>query len=255
MPRTDMKININGQMVALPEGFDDYIDWSRAAIVELDMHGGHLDPEPDCPAPSARGRDIIDDVNKFNQACRDLGIPIVHIVNTYRREIDEGKESAWRRITEEHYSLLGEKYVAMTKNFCNLALEDTKWSTLVVENKPGDVVVNTKKRVTAFETTDLDLVMRALGKDVMVITGIMTNCCDLCTAYYAGKQGLQGHPLLRHDPRLEPERRSCRRTHVLPLHRPEHQLRRTASRVARAEGVKKRIEPNRLFVNSCGQLW
>ena len=80
MPRTDMKININGQMVALPEGFDDYIDWSRAAIVELDMHGGHLDPEPDCPAPSARGRDIIDDVNKFNQACRDLGIPIVHIV-------------------------------------------------------------------------------------------------------------------------------------------------------------------------------
>lgn len=68
MPRTDMKININGQMVALPEGFDDYIDWSRAAIVELDMHGGHLDPEPDCPAPSARGRDIIDDVNKFNQA-------------------------------------------------------------------------------------------------------------------------------------------------------------------------------------------
>ena len=170
MPRTDMKININGQMVVLPEGFDDYIDWSRAAIVELDMHGGHLDPEPDCPAPSARGRDIIDDVNKFNQACRDLGIPIVHIVNTYRREIDEGKESAWRRITEGHYSLLGEKYVAMTKN------------------KPGDVVVNTKKRVTAFETTDLDLVMRALGKDVMVITGIMTNCCDLCTAYYAGSK-------------------------------------------------------------------
>ena len=76
----------------------------------------------------------------------------------------------------------------MTKNFCNLALEDTKWSTLVVENKPGDVVVNTKKRVTAFETTDLDLVMRALGKDVMVITGIMTNCCDLCTAYYAGSK-------------------------------------------------------------------
>ena len=37
MPRTDMKININGQMVVLPEGFDDYIDWSRAAIVELDM--------------------------------------------------------------------------------------------------------------------------------------------------------------------------------------------------------------------------
>ena len=58
----------------------------------------------------------------------------------------------------------------------------------MVENKPGDIVVNTKKRVTAFETTDLDLIMRALGRDVMVITGIMTNCCDLCTAYYAGSK-------------------------------------------------------------------
>ena len=30
--------------------------------------------------------------------------------------------------------------------------------------------------------------MKALDKDVMVITGIMTNCCDLCTAYYAGSK-------------------------------------------------------------------
>ena len=59
---------------------------------------------------------------------------------------------------------------------------------IVQELQPGDIVVNTKKRVTAFETTDLDLIMRALGRDVMVITGIMTNCCDLCTAYYAGSK-------------------------------------------------------------------
>ena len=41
MSLTGMKININGNMVPLPEGFEDYIDWSCAAIVELDMHGGH----------------------------------------------------------------------------------------------------------------------------------------------------------------------------------------------------------------------
>ena len=186
MAYTDMKININGSMVPLPEGFEDYIDLNRAAIVELDMHGGHLDPEPDCPAPSARGRDIIDDVNRFNAACRELGVPVVHIVNTYRAGDYEGVQSGWRRITEGHYSMLG--MLESTKNYGNLALENTKWSTLLVENKPEDIVVNTKKRVTAFETTDLDLVMKALGKDVMVITGIMTNCCDLCTAYYAGSK-------------------------------------------------------------------
>ena len=88
-----MKININGQMVPLPEGFDDYLDWRRTAVVELDMHGGHLDPEPDCPAPSPRGREIIAQVNRFNQACRDLGVPVIHVVNTYRTGDFEGVES------------------------------------------------------------------------------------------------------------------------------------------------------------------
>ena len=118
--------------------------------------------------------------------CRALGIPVIHIVNTYRAGDFEGVESGWRRITEGHYSMLGMS--ESTKYYGNLGLENTKWSALVVENKPEDIVVNTKKRVTAFETTDLQMVMSALNKDVMVITGIMTNCCDLCTAYYAGSK-------------------------------------------------------------------
>jgi nicotinamidase-related amidase len=188
MPITDMKININGQMVSLPEGFDDYIDWRRAAVVELDMHGGHLDPGPECPAGSPRGREIIEDINRFNQACRELGIPVIHVVNTYRAGDFEGVESGWRRMTEGHYSMLPEDKHPTTKYYGNLGLENSIWSTLFVENKPEDIVVDTKKRVTAFETTDLDLVLRALDKDVLVITGIMTNCCDLCSAYYAGSK-------------------------------------------------------------------
>lgn len=106
MAHTDMKIILNGQLVPLPEGFEDYIDPQRAVIVELDMHGGHLDPEPDCPAPSPRGRELVGPVNEFNRACRALGVPVVHVVNTYRTGDFEGRQSAWRRITEGHYSML-----------------------------------------------------------------------------------------------------------------------------------------------------
>lgn len=152
------------------------------------MHGGHLDPEPDCPAPSPRGRELVGPINEFNRACRALGVPVVHVVNTYRTGDFEGRQSAWRRITEGHYSMLSPELFACTKYYGNLGLEGTKWSALLVENPPEDIVIDTKKRVTAFETTDIDLVMRSLGRDVIVITGIMTNCCDLCSAYYAGSK-------------------------------------------------------------------
>ena len=188
MAQTDMKIILGGQTVSLPEGFEDYLDLSRAVIVELDMHGGHLDPEPDCPAPSPRGRELVGPINEFYRACRALGVPVVHVVNTYRTGDFEGRQSAWRRITEGHYSMLSPELFACTKYYGNLGLEGTKWSALLVENPPEDIVIDTKKRVTAFETTDLDLVMRSLGRDVIVITGIMTNCCDLCSAYYAGSK-------------------------------------------------------------------
>ena len=58
--------------------------------------------------------------------------------------------------------------------------------------------------------------MRALGKDVMVITGIMTNCCDLCTAYYAGSKDYKVILCFDMTRGSNPSDRSCRRTHVLP---------------------------------------
>jgi len=188
LPITNVTANVNLESVLLPEGFDDYLDLSRAVIVELDMHGGHLDPEADCPAPNARGRVLIDPINQFNAKCRELGVPVIHIVNTYRMGDFEGVDSAWRRITEGHRSMLPPEVKGPDCPFCNLALEGTKWSQLVVECKENDYVVDTKKRITAFETTDLDFLLKQLDKDIVVITGIMSDCCDLCSAYYAGSK-------------------------------------------------------------------
>ena len=47
--------------------------------------------------------------------------------------------------------------------------------------RPGDVVV-TKRRVSAFFGTDLDLILRTRGIDSVIITGIATNVCCETTA-------------------------------------------------------------------------
>ena len=49
-----------------------------------------------------------------------------------------------------------------------------------VEPQPGDVVV-TKKRVSAFAGSDLEMVLRSLGVDSLVLTGIATSGVVLST--------------------------------------------------------------------------
>ena len=53
---------------------------------------------------------------------------------------------------------------------------------------PEDVVVR-KRRASAFAGTDLDLVLRARGVDVVTITGVATSAMVAATAYDAADRG------------------------------------------------------------------
>ena len=51
--------------------------------------------------------------------------------------------------------------------------------------KEGDYVVDTKKRYNCFYMTDLDFILRNLGADTVIITGINTSSCCLNTSFEA----------------------------------------------------------------------
>ena len=51
--------------------------------------------------------------------------------------------------------------------------------------EPGDRVVSTKKRYDCFLGTDLDLVLRTMGVNTLLITGVNTNSCVLATTIAA----------------------------------------------------------------------
>jgi len=64
--------------------------------------------------------------------------------------------------------------------------EGTKWLDLMVEHDPDvDYYVRTKKRLSAFFPTDLEFLLRKLDVDNIVISGTMTDACDLSTAFAA----------------------------------------------------------------------
>ena len=146
----------------------------RPVVVAVDMHRGHLDPAvATLPLPVARSRALIARTAPILSALRVGGIPIVHVVTIYRTPHESesnpfwgGKRSATRARSLEH----------------NLA--GSPGTQIVPElYAPSDIVVNTKKRYSAFLHTDLEFVLRELGAKTVLLAGVNTNSCILCTSF------------------------------------------------------------------------
>jgi nicotinamidase-related amidase len=162
---------------------DAYLDPRVSAVVCIDMHEGHLSDSPDCPCPAPRGRKLVEPINKFHDAARSNGVRIIHIRSGLRisgADDVNGIPSAWRLGFGE--------YVGGIKNADQHAIEGTYWTKLATRVGPEDEMVSTKKRLSAFYPTDLDFLLRQMGVTTIVLVGIMTDCCILCTAFDASNR-------------------------------------------------------------------
>ncbi len=148
----------------------------RPAIVAIDCHRGHLDPAvatmPATPEVAAR----LTEANRvFFERARAINIPIVHMVTTNRDVAEIRANPFWR--------LLSQDPKATRKNAMRHNLAGSPGCTIMPGlEKPGDIVVNTKKRYDCFQGTDLDITLRTHNINCVLITGINTNSCVLATA-------------------------------------------------------------------------
>ena len=175
-----MRTYVYGKPHEARDLFEDYLDPARTAIVSIDMHRGHLDPSPQCPCPAPRAREIVAPIDAFHDGARVLGIPIIHVRTVLRRGgIDDirGISSAWRRT----FPL----YVGEIPNSDAHAIEGSPWTEFVTRVAPDDLIVETKKRLSAFYPTNLDFLLRNMRIDALVLNGGFTDCCILNTAFDA----------------------------------------------------------------------
>ncbi len=179
-----MDAYVYGKKRALPPGFDQYFSRVNTAVVSIDMHAGHLADTPDCPCPAPRAREIVDPINKFHAACRDLGIPIIHVRTILRKGgIDDvrGLKAAWR--------LTFPLYVGPIPNSDESGIEGSEWTTFATDVQPDDLIIQTKKRLSIFFPTDLDFLLRNMGVRTLVLNGGFTDCCILNAAFEGSNYG------------------------------------------------------------------
>ncbi len=114
-----------------------------------------------------QAEDIVPRLARLLDAARRLGVPVIHVVDTHYPGVDA------------EFRLWGPHAVAGSPE------------ARIVEElgpKDGDFVVH-KRRYDGFVYTDLDLLLRELGVDTVIVTGIHTHICVQQTvmgAFYRG---------------------------------------------------------------------
>jgi nicotinamidase-related amidase len=169
------------------------IDPARTAIVAVDMHRGHLDPEvATMPCSREDSERVVREAGKLLSFARARQIPVIHVVLVYRNIPGIGSEAKARpfyqcvsRIKDEtNRSTPGRKALMMEHN-----IEGSVQTQIIPQlYEKGDFVINNKKRQDCFMGTDLEILLHTLNVDTTVIIGINTNTCVLSTAYTANNK-------------------------------------------------------------------
>ncbi|MDR7434861.1 MAG: isochorismatase family cysteine hydrolase [Armatimonadota bacterium] len=166
----------------------------ETAVVLVDAHRGHLDPEvATMPVAPEDARRVRENLGRLVREARALGIPVIHVVMTHRRIPYPGAESMsnpfWRAVEAAKQSLTPGRPSTISGH----NLEGSVQTEIIPEvgPEPSDYVIRSKKRLSAFYGTDLEFLLRTLKVSTVVLGGINTNTCVLCTAFDAFNRDFQ----------------------------------------------------------------
>ena len=146
---------------------DSYFDLrpSNSALLVIDMQNGFLEPGALLEVPA--GRAIIPGLRSLIEHCRKRSMPVVWIQLDSRRP---------------YGGVLLEKYPALEQQ--QVLFKGTKSFELFDEMpKPLDNEFNIiKHKYDSFHGTNLDILLRNLDVENVIITGVTSNCCCESTA-------------------------------------------------------------------------
>lgn len=113
------------------------------------------------------------------RAAREAGATIMHVPISFA--------AGYRELTGTPYGIL--KGVVD-----NGAFRQGEWGAAIVDvltPEPGDIVVEGKRGLDAFPSTNLDFILRSKGIRTVAIAGFLTNCCVESTMRSAYERGYE----------------------------------------------------------------
>ncbi len=139
----------------------EHIDPSTTAMIVVDMQNDFV--APGAPMQSRAGLAMMPLLQRALGCCRESGIPVIYTAHVHRAMgCDFGLLRHAPAIAQGEALVAGSVGAAI---FPEIAPRD-------------DEIVISKHRFSAFYGTDLEIILRGLGVNTVVITGVTTeNCC------------------------------------------------------------------------------
>lgn len=161
------------------------------ALLIVDMQNDFVDPA--APLSTPRATAIIPRIKELATACRERQFPVIYTQEMHRPGLEDFG-------IEHHFEPIH-------------CVEGSAGGEVVAELTPveGDHVINPKRRYDAFLGTELDLLLRCLKVENLLITGVCTDICVISTAFHARNldyrcfvvaDGVDGTSQERHDAAL-----------------------------------------------------
>lgn len=150
-------------------------DPDRTAVLVIDMQNDFV--EEGAPLEFPEGRRIIPAIQRILEAARGRGLPVVHAAHVHRAGgADQGiHRELYPPVAAGEALVDGERGAEIHAELTPL---------------PGEPVIK-KHRYNAFYASDLEIILRGLGVETVVLTGMTTECCVLGTARRALERGFR----------------------------------------------------------------
>jgi nicotinamidase-related amidase len=163
------------------------LDPAKTAVLAIDTHRGHLDPEiATMPVAADIAADVVQASARLIEHTRAAGIPTAYLV-MHNRIVNGRSEYLrnpfWAAVEDVRASLTPD--LPSTISGHNLVASPQTEVMPELAPGPGDVVITAKHRLSSFLDTDLDSWLRALGTETLLLIGINTNTCVQCAAFEA----------------------------------------------------------------------
>lgn len=165
-------------MIEIPSQFEEI------ALLLIDMHRGHMDPEvATLPVEASWAKEVLAQTKALLEGLRALDTKIVH-VTTWNRVDKNGVPVDSLSTVNPYYLWRTQtgrvKVVQKAAKYHNIEGSVQTQFMPEVQPLPGEYTI-VKKRYNAFHGTDLDLLLRCLRVNTLIVAGVNTNNCITAT--------------------------------------------------------------------------